>query len=163
MTRRRAVNHLHRTRWAFFTRPWRHCDASSCSCGEEQVRSLPSRNDLLSRPAKQLTVRDTVLILSVFILSVLSLYWAVLYHVESNMSSLTCLVVDFDGTQSPYADGQALVGPTVTQATEEMLRSPRPHLGYISRPPSDFGNDPMQVREAVFKLNAWAAVVVSFF
>lgn len=77
------------------------------------------------------------------------------------MSSLTCLVVDFDGTQPAYADVEPLVGPMVTQAAHEMLRSPRPHLGFISRPPSDFGNDPLQVREAIYNLNAWAAIVVS--
>ncbi|KAI4204239.1 MAG: hypothetical protein LQ346_001655 [Caloplaca aetnensis] len=35
----------------------------------------------------------TTLILAVFILTVLSLYWAVLFHVEKNMSSLTVFVV----------------------------------------------------------------------
>ena len=70
-------------------------------------------------------------------------------------------MVDFDGTHPPYENVQPLVGPMVTQATQEMLHSSMPHLGFISRPPSDFGYDPIAVRQAVFNQNAWAAIVVN--
>ncbi|KAL9102976.1 MAG: hypothetical protein Q9163_001929 [Psora crenata] len=103
----------------------------------------------------------TVLILCTFILAVLSLYWAVLYHVETNTSSLNVFVVDFDGTQDPYQSIKPILGPLVTQTTEIMLRSPEPHLGYITKPPSDFANDPIQVRQAVYDFHAWAAVIIN--
>ena len=99
--------------------------------------------------------------LSVFILVVLSMYWAALYHVERNTSSLNVFVVDFDGTQAPYTDVRPMVGPMVTQATEQMLRSPTPHLGYITRTPSEFNNDPIAVRQAVYDFKAYAAVIVN--
>ena len=86
---------------------------------------------------------------------------AVLYHIPQNISSLTCFVVDFDGTQAPYNDVQPLVGPMVRQTTEQMLNSSEPHLGYITRAPSDFGNDPIAVRQAVFDFKAWAAIIVN--
>ena len=84
-----------------------------------------------------------------------------LYHIPQNLSSLTVLVVDFDGTQAPYTNVEPLVGPMITRTTEQMLRSPLPHLGYITRPPSDFGGDPLAVRQAVFNFNVWAAIVVN--
>ena len=99
--------------------------------------------------------------LSVFILAVLSMYWAVLYHVERNTSSLDVFVVDFDGTQAPYTDVTPVVGPMITKTTEQMLLSPMPHLGYITMKPSDFSNDPMAVRQAVFDFKAYAAIVIN--
>ncbi|KAG8527600.1 uncharacterized protein KY384_007753 [Bacidia gigantensis] len=106
-------------------------------------------------------VKAHVLILCVFILCVLSLYWAVLFHVERNTSSLTVYVVDFDATQPPYTDTQPLIGPMVTQTTKSMLGSPMPHLGYITKQPSDFANDPMKVRQAVYDFHVWAAIIVN--
>ena len=71
------------------------------------------------------------------------------------------MVVDFDATQAPYTNVQPLIGPLVVEATEKMASSPMPHLGYVTRPPSDFLNDPIQVRQAVFNQNAWAAIIVN--
>lgn len=110
---------------------------------------------------KYLLMARIVLILCVFILSVLSLYWAVLYHVEENLSSLDVIVVDFDGTQPPYQGVTPLIGPMVTQTTEEMLRSPNPHLGFVTMSPAQFNNDPLAVRQAVFDFKAYAAIVVN--
>jgi len=104
---------------------------------------------------------QTVLILCTFILCVLSMYWAVLYHVEQNTSSLTVFVVDFDGTQPPYTAGSPLLGPMVTQTTEVMLAAPEPHLGYITMPPSAFNNDPLAVRQAIYDFHAWAAIIIN--
>lgn len=101
------------------------------------------------------------LILAIFILAVLSMYWAVLFHVEQNMSSLIVYVVDFDGTVAPYEGVKPLIGPMITQMAEETSRSSMPHLGYKTVLPSTFNNDPLQVREAVYKQKAWAAVVVN--
>ncbi|KAL8942474.1 MAG: hypothetical protein Q9211_001368 [Gyalolechia sp. 1 TL-2023] len=102
----------------------------------------------------------TTLILSVFILAVLSMYWAVLFHVEKNTSSLNVLVVDFDGRVPPFTGGTPLVGPMVTQMTEMMLSAPEPHLGYETIDPSVFANDPLLVRQAIFDWEAYAAVIV---
>ena len=106
-------------------------------------------------------ISDLFLILCTFILVVLSLYWGALYHVESNTSSLNVFVVDFDGTQPPYLSVKPIIGPMITKTTQMMLRSPLPHLGYINRPPSDFANDPMQVRQAVYDFDAWAAIIIN--
>lgn len=36
-----------------------------------------------------------------------------------------------------------------------------PHLGYVTVPPSSFNHDPIQVREAIFGEQAWAAIVIN--
>ncbi|KAL8702845.1 MAG: hypothetical protein Q9201_003985 [Fulgogasparrea decipioides] len=102
----------------------------------------------------------TTLILAVFILTVLSLYWAVLFHVEKNTSSLTVFVVDFDGRVPPYTGVTPLVGPMITQTTEMMLSAPEPHLGYDTVQPSVFNNDPLAVRQAVYDWKAYAAIII---
>ncbi|KAK4693225.1 hypothetical protein P7C71_g4135, partial [Lecanoromycetidae sp. Uapishka_2] len=105
----------------------------------------------------------TVLILCIFILAVLSMYWAVLFNVEQNLSSLDVFVVDFDGTQAPYTDVTPLIGPMITQQTEKMISSGMSgnHLGFMTMDPAYFNNDPMQVRQAVFDWKAWAAIVIN--
>ena len=50
------------------------------------------------------------LILMTFVLAVLSLYWAVLYHAYDNYNSFIVYVVDFDGRVAPYIGGTPLVG-----------------------------------------------------
>ncbi|KAI4205767.1 MAG: hypothetical protein LQ350_000264 [Teloschistes chrysophthalmus] len=102
----------------------------------------------------------TTLILGVFVLVVLSLYWAVLFRVEDNTSSLTVFVVDFDGRVPPFTGGTPLVGPMITQTTEKMLSAPEPHLGYETVQPSMFDNDPLAVRQAVFDWKAYAAIII---
>lgn len=102
-------------------------------------------------------------LLMAFILSVLSIYWGALYHVEQNLSSLVVYVVDFDGQVAPYdTDGhQPLVGPLITTLARSMVASPQPNLGYEIRSPADFQNDPIQVRQAVYNWDAWAAIVIN--
>lgn len=102
----------------------------------------------------------TTLILAVFILGVLSMYWAVLYHVNENVASLTIFVVDFDG-MAPYTDVSPQIGPLVVQTTESRLAAPKPHLGYQTVPASHFENDPLNVRQEVFDQKAWAAIVIN--
>lgn len=98
-----------------------------------------------------------------FILGVLSIYWAVLYHVEENLSSLVVYIVDFDGQVAPYnASGiQPIVGPTIVQMGMQLADSPVPNLGYGSMPPSAFNYDPIQVRQAVYDQKAWAAIIIN--
>ncbi|KAI4172895.1 MAG: hypothetical protein LQ343_003303 [Gyalolechia ehrenbergii] len=102
----------------------------------------------------------TTLILSVFILLVLSIYWAVLFHVEKNTSSLNVFVVDFDGRVPPFTGGTPLVGPMITQTTGMMLSAPEPHLGYETIEPLVFDNDPLLVRQAIFDWEAYAAIII---
>ena len=103
------------------------------------------------------------LILCTFILTVLGMYWAVLFHVEQNLSSLDVFVVDFDGLQAPYTDIKPLVGPTITQATTKMISSGSSgsHLGYVNVNPAVFNHDPMEVRRAVYDFKAWAAIIIN--
>jgi hypothetical protein len=100
------------------------------------------------------------LILSVFILGVLSMYWAVLSHVNENVSSLTIFVVDFDG-MAPYTTVVPQIGPFIVQATEQRLAAPKPHLGYETVSPEHFANDPMNVRQEIFDQKAWAAIIIN--
>lgn len=105
----------------------------------------------------------TTAILMSFILACLSLYWAVFYHVEQNLPSLVVYVVDFDGRAAPYNTSgvRPVVGPTIVQLAEMMVNSPQPHLGYTVVPPSAFNYDPIQVRQAVYDWDAWAAIIVN--
>ncbi|KAI0182075.1 MNNG and nitrosoguanidine resistance protein [Hypoxylon sp. FL1284] len=105
----------------------------------------------------------TLLLLSVFIIGVLSLYWGVLFRVDQNMRALTVYIVDFDGQVAPY-DGVAepLVGPLVTGAARQMFESTEePTVGFTVMPPSSFAFDPIAVRQAVYDWHAWAAVIVN--
>lgn len=93
----------------------------------------------------------------------LFLDWATLFRATSNISSLVVYVVDFDG-QAPYDTYTPIVGPIVTQlAAQAITVSPAEggHLGYGSLPPSDFNNDPIQVRQAVYDFKAWAAIIIN--
>ena len=101
------------------------------------------------------------MILFVFILAVLALFYGVFNHIPQNFSSLIVYVVDFDGQVAPYQGGTPLVGPRIVQATEDIVKSGQPHLGYITMPPSAFGNDPIAVRQAVYDFKAHAAIVVN--
>lgn len=105
-----------------------------------------------------------MLILSVFIIAVLSLYWAVLFHVDKNMRTLKVLVVDFDGQVAPYDYVETpVVGPLVTQIAQEMFDVPTGQrtLGYTVVSPEEYGNDPIAVRQAVYDWHAWAAIIIN--
>lgn len=100
--------------------------------------------------------------LATFILAVMSIYWGVLSHVELNIPSLGVYVVDFDGQVGPYTTREEpLVGPLVLKTVEQLMASTPQHLGYTTLSPSDFNNDPMLVREAVYQHHAWAAIIVN--
>ncbi|OLN92786.1 Nitrosoguanidine resistance protein SNG1-like protein 1 [Colletotrichum chlorophyti] len=103
---------------------------------------------------------QTIVILFIFIIAVLSLYWAVLFRTEANLRSLIVHVVDFDGQVPPYDSVEPLVGPTVVQTARQALEKPGPSLGWTILPPSQFDNDPMAVRMAVYDWHSWAAVIV---
>ncbi|KAK4544956.1 hypothetical protein LTR36_003861 [Oleoguttula mirabilis] len=102
-------------------------------------------------------------ILMVFILGILSLFWGALFRIEEHLSSLVVYVVDFDGQVAPYnTDGHVpLVGPTIANLARTMVASTTPNLGYGVLPASDFENDPIQVRQAVYNEDAWAAIIIN--
>lgn len=104
--------------------------------------------------------KKKVLILLTFILSILSLYWGVLFKVEQNLRAIVVHVVDFDGQVAPYNNVQPIVGPVVTTLAGQLFNSPEPSLGYVTLSPSQYNNDPLQVREAVYNWDAWAAIVI---
>lgn len=98
----------------------------------------------------------------VFIIGVLSLYWAVLFHTDKNMPNLTVHVVDFDGQVAPYDSVTPLVGPAITSAAQEMASSPTAHtLGFTIVSPSQYAFDPIAVRQAVYDWDCWAAVIIN--
>lgn len=102
-----------------------------------------------------------MLILVVFVMGILSLYWAVLFKAEENMKNLKVAIVDFDGQTAPYTDVDPFVGPTLTQMVREMVdNGARPSLGYEVILASEYDNDPMQVRRAVYDFHFWGAIVV---
>lgn len=104
----------------------------------------------------------TTSFLMAFILAVLSIYWGVFFKVQNRISNLLVYVVDMDGV-APYDNtGNApFVGPTITQLVQQQLSSGQPTLGWGIRPASDFNNDPIQVREAIYEWDAWAAIVIN--
>ncbi|TVY46072.1 Nitrosoguanidine resistance protein [Lachnellula occidentalis] len=102
----------------------------------------------------------TTVILSTFILAVLSLYWGALFRVEQNLSALVVYVVDFDGQVAPYTDVTPIVGPQIVSAAESLV-APTGSLGWGSLPASAFNNDPMAVRQAVYDQKAWAAIIIN--
>jgi hypothetical protein len=80
---------------------------------------------------------------------------------NSKISKLVIYIVDFDG-QAPYNTRKPpLVGPTIVQLGEETVNSGMVHLGYRSMPPSYFNNGPLQVRQAVYNWDAWAAIIIN--
>ncbi|EXJ90810.1 hypothetical protein A1O1_03915 [Capronia coronata CBS 617.96] len=104
---------------------------------------------------------STVLILFSFILCILSLYWAVLFHVEENMSALTVAVVSFDGRISPYEGTSPIVGPVVERLAQEQAMIQTGVLGYRVHDADMYNGDPLAVRQAVYDYKVWAAVIVN--
>ncbi|KAL2849836.1 hypothetical protein BJY01DRAFT_210370 [Aspergillus pseudoustus] len=96
----------------------------------------------------------TVLMLCVFILCVLSLYWAVQFRVEAELHALKVWVVDFDDASD------AIVGPAVTDLAQSIIDSDIQSVGYVIKSPTDFGNDPVAVRQAVYDEHCYAAIIV---
>ena len=103
----------------------------------------------------------TLLILSAFILAVLSLYWAVLFPVTGNLEAFKVAVVSFDGQLPPYSGTEPLVGQAVAKAVNEQLEFPKGILGYVIQSPEEYNNDPLNVRRAVYEEKYFAAVIVS--
>ncbi|KAI1340056.1 MNNG and nitrosoguanidine resistance protein [Xylariaceae sp. FL0016] len=105
---------------------------------------------------------QTITILMVFVMAILSLYWAVLYEVEDNMRKLAIHVVDLDGRTAPYANVTPIVGPAVTKLTQTLYQTvSQPSLGYDTVDPAQYNFDAMAVRRAVYDWDCWAAIIVN--
>lgn len=104
--------------------------------------------------------RFVAAILMFFIIGILSLYWAVLFRVEQNLSSLIVFVVDFDGQVAPYTDITPVVGPMLVKTAQSLL-APTGTVGWQVQPASIFNLDPMAVRQAVYDQKAWAAIIIN--
>ncbi|KAL4932354.1 SNG1 family protein [Aspergillus undulatus] len=96
----------------------------------------------------------TVLMLCVFILAILSLYWAVQFTVDDKLNSLKVWVVNFDSAE----DGP--VGSAVVNLAEQIGAGGQ-SLGYTIKSPAEFDNDPASVIQAVYDEHCWAAIIVS--
>lgn len=105
----------------------------------------------------------TTTVLMAFILAVMSIYWGAFSNINPNLSKLAVFVVDFDGQVAPYntAGVEPVVGPMIVRLAEQMVASGKPTLGYASLPPSNFEYDPIQVRQAIYDWNAWAAIIIN--
>lgn len=105
----------------------------------------------------------TTTFLMAFIIGVLSIYWGALFRVEQNLHHLNVYVVDFDGRVAPYNSNgvQPVVGPAIVKLARKLVASSEPNLGYEVMAPDVFDNDPIQVRQAVYNWDAWAAIVVN--
>jgi hypothetical protein len=104
----------------------------------------------------------TTALLMAFIVGVLSIYWGALFHIEKNLSGLVVYVVDMDGSPPYNTDGHdPVVGPIITNIGRGLVASATPNLAYEFPPAADFGYDPVQVRQAVYDFDAWAAIVIN--
>lgn len=101
----------------------------------------------------------TLLILCIAVLGILSIYWGVLVDVKQNLYKASVAVVSFEG-RSPYQEYTPVVTPFITQALEAEMASRPDHLGFQFRDASEFDNDPMRVRLAVFEEKYWAAIII---
>jgi len=105
----------------------------------------------------------TTVTLMVFILGVLSIYWACLFRVEENLSNLVVYVVDMDAQVAPYNTSgiTPLVGPVITDLARSMVASGSPTIGWGPLFAADFDYDPIAVRQAVYNFDAWAAIIIN--
>lgn len=90
----------------------------------------------------------------------LCLFWGALFLQNDNVKNLKILVIDFDG-QTPYTETVPFVGPFVTKAIQNMTESGGIVPDYSFHSPNEYDHDPLKVREAVYNMHAWAAVVVN--
>lgn len=98
-----------------------------------------------------------------FIIAALSIYWGALTAIDKNLSALVVYVVDFDGQVAPYNTTglQPVVGPLIKSLAQKSLQERRTNLGYEWPPASQFNYDPIQVRQAVYDWDAWAAIIIN--
>lgn len=102
----------------------------------------------------------TNIILAIAIMAFLCLFWGALFRQNDNVKHLKILVVDFDG-DALYTGTSPFVGPFITQAIQNMTAAGGLTPTYLFQSPLDYGSDPLKVREAVYDMQAWAAVIIN--
>ncbi|GAD95748.1 conserved hypothetical protein [Paecilomyces variotii No. 5] len=115
---------------------------------EEAPKPVPFWSPHLKGVRAQVTQKwaQTIVFLCVFVVGILSLYWAILFRVENNLPALKIWVVDFD---------------VVISVATQIIQSTTRRLGFTIKSPADFGNDPMAVRQSVYDEKAYAAIIVN--
>jgi hypothetical protein len=101
------------------------------------------------------------LVLAIAIFTFLCLFWGALFDQQDRVHKLKIWVVDFDSQLPANNNVEPFVGPFVTRAAQALVDSQSSHPGYTIRSPSDFDNDPLQVRKSVYEFHAWAAVIIN--
>lgn len=96
-----------------------------------------------------------------FILAIFSTYWGV-FKVERKLNHLFVYVVDMDGAALFDNTGNApFVGPAITQLVEKQLVSDFLTLEWSTPPGSHINNDVLEVRQATYNWDAWAAIIIN--
>ncbi|KAI1417952.1 MNNG and nitrosoguanidine resistance protein [Hypoxylon sp. FL1857] len=138
-------------------------DNDESSRYEEPHRSAGFWDSRMDKIRKEVVTSwaRTLVALMVFIIGVLSLYWAVLFHTDKNLHNLKVHIVDFDGQVAPYDSVTPLVGPAITSAVRRLVSSRAHTLGFTIVPPGRYDFDPIAVRQAVYDWHCWAAIIVN--
>lgn len=103
---------------------------------------------------------QTLFILCIAIMGILAIYWGVLYDVKDKLHTAHVAVVSFEGTPGPYESYTPLIGPFVREACQQEMDSHYDHLGFVFVDPSEFDNDPIRARLAVYDEQYWAAIII---
>ncbi|RAL61182.1 hypothetical protein DID88_010261 [Monilinia fructigena] len=114
---------------------------------QPDVRPVGFWDEELSAMRKEVFVKWalTTLILCAFILSILSLYWGVLFRVEKKI----------------YRHSLSGSSTSMIVKAAEALVAPSGALGWGSLPASRFGHDPLEVRRQIYEFGAWAAIIIN--
>jgi hypothetical protein len=83
------------------------------------------------------------------------------FRQNDNVKNLEIIVVDFDGQIAPYTEPSPFVGPFIVEAINNMTAAGGIVPTYTLRQPVDFDYETLNVREAVYNIKAWAAVVIN--
>ncbi len=108
----------------------------------------------------QKLIQKQDLLLGIGIFAFLCLFWGAIFRQAKHVKNLRVWVVDFDG-QAPYTNTTPFVGPFVIQTVNKIKSGGGMVPGYTIASPSDFGNDPLKVRESVYKNLAYGAVIIN--
>jgi len=143
-------------------------DASADTIDEEKARSVPPTavgfwHVALAQTRKEVFFKyiETLFILCIAIMAILSIYWGVLFDVKEKLHKVKVAVVSFEGTPGLYEAYTPLVGPFIRTACQAEMDSHYDHLGFVFVDPADFNYDPIQVRLAVFEEEYWAAIIIN--
>lgn len=93
-----------------------------------------------------------LVLLTVIVLGILSLYWGADHSLQFNVPVFTVAVIDFDGGE---------VGPYLQQmAAMERAMNPKMTLGYVNEPGSKYNFSNEMARHALYEEKFWIGLVV---